>query len=69
MIKEACVETFKEALLAEQNGADRIELCSDLANDGLTPPVESDAKNLLGIKNSCYGDDPSTGGKFCLFRR
>ena len=37
MIKEACVETFEEALLAEQKGANRIELCSDLANDGLTP--------------------------------
>ena len=37
MIKEACVETFEEANLAEQRGASRIELCSDLANDGLTP--------------------------------
>jgi copper homeostasis protein len=37
MIKEACVESFKEAVFAEQRGAERIELCSDLANDGLTP--------------------------------
>jgi len=37
MIKEACVETFEEALIAEKQGATRIELCSDLANDGLTP--------------------------------
>ena len=37
MVKEACVESFEEALLAEQRGANRIELCSDLANDGLTP--------------------------------
>lgn len=36
-IKEACVETFEEAVLAEKLGAGRIELCSDLANDGLTP--------------------------------
>ena len=40
MIKEACVESFEEAKLAEQKGATRIELCSDLANDGLTPSVE-----------------------------
>ncbi|QGY46339.1 copper homeostasis protein CutC [Maribellus comscasis] len=40
MIKEACVETFEEAVLAEKRGANRIELCSDLANDGLTPSVE-----------------------------
>lgn len=40
MIKEACVETFEEAVLAEKRGATRIELCSDLANDGLTPSFE-----------------------------
>jgi copper homeostasis protein len=40
MIKEACVETFEEAVLAEKRGANRIELCSDLASDGLTPSVE-----------------------------
>lgn len=37
MIKEACVETLEEALLAEKNGANRIELCSGLQFDGLTP--------------------------------
>jgi copper homeostasis protein len=37
MIKEACVETLEEAILAEKNGADRIELCSRLDLDGLTP--------------------------------
>ncbi len=37
MIKEACVETFEEAKLAELRSANRIELCSDLAHDGLTP--------------------------------
>jgi len=37
MIREACVESFEEARLAQEQGAERIELCSDLANDGLTP--------------------------------
>ena len=37
IIKEVCVETYQEALVAEQLGADRIELCSSLDQDGLTP--------------------------------
>lgn len=40
MIKEACVETIEEAILAQEKGANRIELCSDLANDGLSPSFE-----------------------------
>ena len=42
IIKEACVETVKEAILAEKRGADRIELCYRLEYDGLTP-----AKNII----------------------
>ena len=37
IVKEACVERLDEAILAEKNGADRIELCSRLDLDGLTP--------------------------------
>lgn len=37
MIKEVCVESLGEAKLAQEKGANRIELCDDLANDGLTP--------------------------------
>ncbi len=40
MICEACVENFDEAKQAELRGANRIELCSDLANDGLTPAFD-----------------------------
>lgn len=40
MILEACVETFQEALTAQNNGANRIELCSHLELDGLTPGME-----------------------------
>lgn len=50
MIKEACVETFEEALLAEQRGANRIELCSDLANDGLTPSYQLMQKTCASLK-------------------
>jgi copper homeostasis protein len=50
MIKEACVETFEEAVLAEKNGADRVELCSDLANDGLTPSFDLMKKTVSELK-------------------
>lgn len=40
MIREACVESLDEALLAAERGANRLELCSDLDQDGLTPATE-----------------------------
>lgn len=40
MLKEACVETLEEALIAQEKGADRIELCSELDKDGLTPSFD-----------------------------
>ena len=42
--KEACVETYEQALAAERQGADRIELCSNLAEDGLTPDLDLTAR-------------------------
>lgn len=40
LIFEACVETLEDALVAEKRGANRIELCSALDQDGLTPSPE-----------------------------
>jgi copper homeostasis protein len=37
MILEACVENLSEALMAQERGADRIELCENLAAGGTTP--------------------------------
>ena len=37
MIKEACIENLKEALIAQESGADRVELCNNLAIGGVTP--------------------------------
>lgn len=37
---EACVETYKEALQAQINGADQIELCGNLDVGGVTPSKE-----------------------------
>lgn len=50
MIKEACVESFEEAKLAQEKGADRIELCSDLANDGLTPDFKTIKKVCTALE-------------------
>lgn len=36
-IKEVCVETLDQCIAAEKQGADRLELCSRLDLDGLTP--------------------------------
>jgi len=40
LIFEACVETLDDAMAAEKQGANRIELCSALDQDGLTPTQE-----------------------------
>jgi copper homeostasis protein len=37
MILEACVENLSEALIAQERGADRVELCENLAVGGTTP--------------------------------
>lgn len=37
---EACVETLEQAIIAERDGADQLELCSRLDLDGLTPSPE-----------------------------
>lgn len=46
LILEACVETLEDALVAEEKGANRIELCSALDQDGLTPSRE--------LTNQCH---------------
>lgn len=49
MIKEACVESYLEAKSAAEKGANRIELCENLAVGGTTPSygtIKSCLKNL-----------------------
>ncbi len=40
LIFEVCVDNLDDAIAAEQRGANRIELCSALHQDGLTPTTE-----------------------------
>ena len=49
IIKEVCVDTFKDAINAEKNGADRIELCGRLDLDGLTPSRRLIKKVFLNL--------------------
>jgi copper homeostasis protein len=49
MTKEACVETLEEAKQAEQLGAHRIELCSRLDLDGITPNKELIEKTMNSL--------------------
>ena len=39
LIKELCVDSTEQAVNAEKNGADRIELCKSLDLEGLTPEI------------------------------
>ncbi|MDB2686283.1 hypothetical protein N9Y42_03660 [Mariniblastus sp.] len=40
MILEACVGNVDDAILAQTNGADQLELCDRLDLDGTSPPRE-----------------------------
>ena len=40
VVKEVCVDNTKDAINAFEKGADRIEFCSNLDEDGLTPSFD-----------------------------
>lgn len=49
IIKEACVDNIPDALLAQKNGADQLEWCYCLSEDGLTPGIELTTELLKNI--------------------
>jgi len=67
-IKEACVETFEQAITAEKNGADRIEICSNLNLDGLTPSRELVRKLTKTLKIPIKVMIRPKAGDFCYGR-
>ena len=67
-IKEACVETFEQAITAEKNGADRIEICSNLNLDGLTPSRELVLKLIKTLNIPIKVMIRPKAGDFCYDR-
>lgn len=65
MIKEACVETLEEAISAEKLGADRVELCTDLENNGLTPSPDLMQKTCAEIQIPVMVMIRPRAGNFC----
>lgn len=49
LLFEACVESFEAAQTAQQRGAHRIELCSALDQDGLTPSHDLVQRCVRGL--------------------
>ena len=63
VVFEACVGNYKEAVLAEERGANRIELCDNLMEDGTTPSYGTIKKTIekleipvMVIIRPCGGD-------------
>lgn len=46
MFKEACIGSYQEGINAQRNGADRVELCSNLDVGGLSPNIKEVQKAL-----------------------
>ncbi|MBO6001076.1 MAG: copper homeostasis protein CutC [Spirochaetales bacterium] len=62
---EICLEDVQSVLSAQEGGADRVELCSDLFEGGLTPSLGTviTAKKLAQIPINCM--IRPRGGDFC----
>ena len=50
MLVEVCVQNLEDALLAQSEGADRIELCTSLETGGITPSAGLTAKVLQHLQ-------------------
>jgi len=61
---EACVETLEDAIAAEQRGANRIELCSALDQDGLTPSPELTMQCIQNLSIPVMAMVRPRGGNF-----
>ena len=64
MIIESCVENLDEAVHAVNNGAHQVEICRDLAHDGLTPDENELIKIISTIKIPCKVMIRSRAGDF-----
>ena len=64
LIFEACVESLDDAIAAEKRGANRIELCSALDQDGLTPSPELTLKCVQHLTIPVMAMVRPRGGNF-----
>ncbi|MDO9039922.1 MAG: copper homeostasis protein CutC [Bacteroidota bacterium] len=64
LIFESCVETLEDAIIAEENGTNRIELCSELDQDGLTPSHELTAQCVYYLSIPVMAMVRPRGGDF-----
>ena len=64
MIKEACVESFEKSLEAQNNGANRIELCENLAVGGTTPSYGTVKVCLENLNIPIFPMIRARGGNF-----
>ena len=67
-ILEISVETLDAALAAQRGGAHRIELCSNLAQGGLTPGTALMRTVREQVTLPIFDDSPARR-RLCLFRR
>ncbi|SUX64754.1 copper homeostasis protein CutC [Citrobacter amalonaticus] len=66
---EICCYSMECALTAQQNGADRIELCAAPKEGGLTPSTGRAALGSSGGDDSGTSDHSAARWRFLLYRR
>lgn len=64
LILEACVDSLEDALVAQNRGASRIELCSALDQDGLTPSPELTTRCIQNLSIPVMAMVRPRGGNF-----